>query len=105
MSMLLACALLAALPVSGDDGPTPAQIFEKRILPIFKSPQPSSCIDCHLSGVDLKNYILPSHEKTFLSLRDQGMIDLDRPGESRILRLIGMGENEGAKLIQAKVRK
>jgi mono/diheme cytochrome c family protein len=99
-----ALAILLAL-APGDDGPTPAQIFEKRILPIFKSPQPSSCIDCHLAGVDLKNYILPSHEKTFLSLRDQGMIDLAKPDDSRILRLIAMGENQGAALINDKVRK
>ena len=89
MKTLLAFTLLSALPAAalakaGDDGPTPAAIFEKRILPIFKSPQPSSCVDCHLAGVDLKNYILPSHEKTFLSLRDQGLIDLAKPDESRI---------------------
>src|SRR5213080_2142254 len=105
MKTTIAFALLAVLPAFGDDGPTPAQIFEKRILPIFKSPQPSSCVDCHLAGVDLKNYILPSHEKTFLSLRDQGMIDIAKPEESRILRLIAMGENQGAALINEKVRK
>jgi hypothetical protein len=100
----MVATLLLALLALGDD-PTPAQIFEKRILPIFKSPQPSSCVDCHLAGVDLKNYILPSHEKTFVSLRDQGMIDLAKPAESKILRLIGMGDNQGAALVNAKVRK
>ena len=56
--------------------------------------------------MDLKNYILPSHEKTFLSLRDQGLIDLDAPADSKILRLIAMGgsTNQGASLISAKVR-
>ena len=48
--------------------PTAAEIFEKRIQPIFKSPNPSSC-DCHLSGVDIKDYILPDAEKTYRSLR------------------------------------
>jgi hypothetical protein len=86
--------------------PTPQEVFEKRILPIFKSSDPSSCTQCHLAGVDLKNYILPSHEKTFLSLRDQGLINLDKPEESKILRLINMkeGENKGADLIHAKAR-
>jgi hypothetical protein len=87
--------------------PTDARtIFERRILPIFKSPNPSSCVECHLAGVDLKNYILPSHEKTFLSLRDQGLIDLENPADSKILRLIAMGgsTNQGASLISAKVR-
>ena len=90
-------------PAAAEDRPTPQQVFERRILPIFKSPDPSSCVQCHLSGVDLKNYILPSHEKTFVSLRDQGLIDLDRPDQSKILRLIKMGEEDrkGAALIRA----
>src|SRR5262245_57106413 len=57
-----------------DTAASPQEIFERRIVPIFKSPNPSSCTQCHLAGVDLKDYILPSHEKTFLSLRDQGLI-------------------------------
>jgi hypothetical protein len=89
------------------ENPTPAQVFERRILPIFKSPNPSSCTQCHLAGLDLKNYILPSHEKTFLSLRDQGLIDLDQPSNSKILRFIQMGEKdqEEAALIHEMVRK
>lgn len=76
-------------------------------MPIFRSPKPSSCVQCHLSSVDLKNYILPSQEKTFASLRDQGLIDLDHPDQSKILTLIGMGEKDldkGARLIHEKTR-
>jgi mono/diheme cytochrome c family protein len=103
MKTMLILALLAATARADDDA---ASLFEKRILPIFKSPNPSSCAQCHLAGVDLKNYILPSHEKTFLSLRDQGLIDLDQPAESKILRFISRGgENAGAALIQEKTRK
>jgi hypothetical protein len=80
--------------ISAPDEPTPQQVFDKRILPIFKSPDPSSCVQCHLAGVDLKNYILPSHEQTFVSLRDHGLIDLDRPEKSKILALIQMGEQD-----------
>jgi hypothetical protein len=82
-------------------------LFEQRIMPIFRSPQPSSCVQCHLASVDLKNYILPSPEKTFVSLRDQGLIDLGDPEKSKILTLIQMGEKDldrGAKLIHAKTR-
>jgi hypothetical protein len=91
---------------TSDEAASPQQVFEKRILPIFKSPDPSSCVQCHLAGVDLKNYILPSHEKTFVSLRDQGLIDLDKPEKSKILTLIRMGaeDNSGASLIHQKVR-
>ena len=72
--LFASAALFYVLPSAhANDQPTPEQVFEKRIMPIFKSPNPSSCTQCHLSGVDLKNYILPSSEKTFLSLRDQGL--------------------------------
>jgi hypothetical protein len=99
--------LSVAAGVSGaDDESKAADVFAKRILPLFKSPNPSSCMQCHLAGVDLKNYILPSHEKTFVSLRDLGLIDLEKPEGSKILRLINMGEtSKGAQLISDKVRK
>lgn len=100
MSALPALALLLAFA-----DPSPEQVFEKRIRPIFDSPNPSSCVQCHLAGVDLKHYIRPSHRETFLSLRDQGLVDLDRPEKSRILALITMGrEDAGAKLIHKQAR-
>jgi hypothetical protein len=106
-SLTIAVVLISSAAIHADDKTTPQQVFEKRILPIFKSPNPSSCVQCHLSGVDLKDYILPSHEKTFVSLRDQGLIDLDKPTDSQILKLINMREEDrkGAELIHEKVRK
>lgn len=88
---------------------TPKQLFEKRLMPIFKSPNPSSCVECHFSNVELKQYILPSHEQTFVSLRDQGLIDLEKPEESKILKFIKMGEeaqNRGGRaLVSPEVRR
>ncbi|MBX9626184.1 MAG: hypothetical protein K2X82_20465 [Gemmataceae bacterium] len=115
-ALLLLAALAAGCSRSGavNSPATPAEpaadartVFEKRILPIFKSPDPSSCVQCHLAGVDLKHYIRPSHEETFVSLRDQGLVDLDDPGKSKILALIQMGADDqaGAELIPAKTRK
>ena len=103
--LLNASIASAAEPGRGDD---PLELFNQRILPIFRSPEPSSCVQCHLAAVDLKNYILPSHEQTFVSLRDQGLIDVDRPEQSKILTLIRMGDadlDEGPKLIHAKMRR
>ncbi|MBM80853.1 MAG: hypothetical protein CMJ78_09690 [Planctomycetaceae bacterium] len=91
-----------------EEGSRSAELFEQRIMPIFRSSNPSSCIQCHLAAVDLKKYILPSHEKTFLSLRDKGLVDLENPAKSKILTLIRMGEkdrDEGARLIHAANRK
>ena len=109
---LLTAALLGAsggVAKSDDEGDlSPLALFDQRIMPIFKSPRPSSCVQCHLASVDLKNYILPSHEKTFVSLRDQGLINLDHPEKSKILTLIRMGNKDldkGARLIHEKTRK
>ena len=104
--LFLAITLTGATPPA-TAAETPQQLFERRIMPIFKSPNPSSCTECHLAGVDLKNYILPSHEQTFLSLRDQGLVDLKSPRDSKILRLISMQpeKNAGAALISEKVRR
>ena len=85
---------LSLLGFSVQAADTPESVFESRILPIFKSPNPSSCVQCHLASVDLKDYILPSAEKTFRSLRDQGLIDLDAPDKSKILALIAMGNRD-----------
>jgi hypothetical protein len=80
--LVLLRATLAPLTAAAAD---PVAVFEQRILPIFKSPNPSSCVRCHLAGVDLKHYVLPSAETTFRSLRDQGLIDLTNPEKSKIL--------------------
>ncbi len=92
--------------VSADE-PGPLELFEQRIMPIFKSPNPSSCLQCHLSAVDLKDYILPSSRDTFLALRDQELVDVKRPLDSKILQLINMGELDPdavATRIHAKTR-
>ncbi len=107
-------ALLLVVPASApaedksNEGLSAAELFDARIMPIFRSPNPSSCVQCHLSSVDLKNYILPSHEKTILSLRDQGLVNPDAPEKSKILTLIRMGDKDldkGAKLIHEKTRR
>jgi len=105
-AILLSAFLIPVSSVSAA-GPTAAEIFEQRIMPIFKSPNPSSCVQCHLAGVDLKNYILPDAEKTFRSLRDQKLIDLERPDKSKIIKLIekGKADAKAANAVSAKIRK
>ena len=106
MTRLTLLAALLVLPAVCAADPSPAQVFETRILPIFKSPNPSSCVQCHLAGVDLKDYILPSADQTFRSLRDQGLVDMANPERSKILTLISMGkEDPKAPAVHAKNRK
>ena len=104
-AMLVLVTIILPDNASSQDG-APGDIFEKRIIPIFKSPNPSSCIECHLAGVELKNYILPDSERTFRNLRDQGLIDLDAPEKSKILKLIQKGSDaKQGNAVQAGMRK
>lgn len=113
ISSFIAIWLLVSISAFGEDKveknvqPTPLELFDQRIMPIFRSAQPASCVQCHLAAVDLKDYILPSHEQTFASLRDQGLIDLTAPEKSKILGLIQMGEKDRDKesvLLHAETR-
>ena len=83
---------------------TAAALFEQRILPILQSPKPSSCVECHLSGVDLKDYLRPSQGETFAALRDAGLVDLIHPDQSKILVFIAR-QPEKASLISQQMRK
>lgn len=104
---LILVPLLSTAAYCADGAASAEEVFEQRIMPIFKSPNPSSCVQCHLASVDLKDYIRPSCEETFVALRAQGLIDLDSPEASKILTLIEMGESDAdktARLIHAKSR-
>lgn len=79
-------------------------VFEKRILPIFNAKKPSSCTECHLSGVELADYIQPTQEKTFASLVSAGLINIQDPDNSKILTFINR-RPEKPSLVTDEVRK
>ena len=89
--------------VVGQEKQSALAVFEKRILPIFQSAKPSSCSECHLSGVDLKDYIHADPQETFISLVEAGMIDVKKPNDSKILRFIQRTPDK-PNLITDKVR-
>ncbi len=74
------------------------EVFNRRILPIMRSSDASSCAECHLSGVDLRDYILDTPERTFIALRDRDLVDLQNPMQSRILEFIRMSKPESERL-------
>lgn len=103
--LFAAARLPGAAPASSRaSNPAPSRaVFERRILPIFRAKNPSTCSECHLSGVDLKDYIRPTEAATFAVLRDRGMLDVKRPENSRILKFIRMSRPE-TPLVTQKVR-
>jgi cytochrome c553 len=81
----LVIILQAQVAWAGDEA---LQVFERRILPILNSAKPSSCAECHLGGVDLKDYIRPSQSETFAALSAAGLIDQRQPRKSKLLEFI-----------------
>lgn len=78
-------------------------LFERRILPILQAKNPSSCSECHLSGVNLKQYIHPTEAETFAALRAGGLIDVKSPQKSKLLEFIAR-KPEKPSLVTDKIR-
>ena len=92
---------------TGDDASADDEalsIFKKRILPIFEAKKPSSCTECHLSGVELSDYIQPNQADTFASLVRAELIDVNSPDDSKLLQFIRR-RPEQPSLINETVRK
>lgn len=102
---LLGAALVTGAARPGTQAPAAASraVFARRILPLLRANNPSTCSECHLSGVDLKDYIRPTEAQTFAALRDRGMLDVRHPEESRILKFIRMSRPK-TPLVTRKVR-
>ena len=83
--LLLTGLLISSMTHAGDPA---GDLFTRRIVPILNSPNASSCSECHLSGVDLKNYIGETQQDTFASLKSAGLIDIVQPGQSKLLQFI-----------------
>lgn len=97
--LLLLSVLVSAANVSAGD------LFQDRILPLAKSPEHSSCTECHFSGVELKNYIQDSEQATFASLRDAGLIDTREPEKSKLLQFIARRPEKPSELTERVRRK
>ena len=80
-----------------------AEVFNRRILPILRSDEKSSCTECHFGGVELRNYIHEDQATTFAALRNEGLIDVEEPDESEILTFISRHADDTNPLL-AKVR-
>lgn len=79
-------------------------VFTRRILPIMNSAKPSSCAECHLSGVDLKDYIRADQAETFAALVKGGMIDPKQPKKSKLLEFISRTPAKPT-IVSAEIRK
>src|SRR5439155_18775230 len=101
-SMCLVMALVTCSFQAGADDSV-SDIFTRRILPLAKADKPSSCVECHVAGVDLSQYIRGDAASTFVALRSAGLVNAEQPEKSKLLELIARAPDKGDPVL-AKVR-
>lgn len=67
---------------------TPAEIYQRRVIPLLQSSKASSCSQCHLQGLKLDDFLTTDPKATFASLRSRGWINVEKPDESKFLEFI-----------------
>ena len=77
-------------------------LYEKRIEPLVNGSKPSSCNQCHLSGMDLSMYAKGTPCKTMACMKANEVVDFDDPEASEVLAQILQAEPQSA-LITEKV--
>ena len=104
LSRLVVVVLVVGLARVASAESKSLDVFTRRILPIMNSAKPSSCAECHLSGVDLKDYIRADQAETFAALVKGGLIDAKQPQKSKLLEFISRTPAKPT-IVSADVRK
>ncbi len=98
LSLLLASACGAAAVLAACSGQReggggacevePTRTFHDRIEPLLTDGRVSTCNQCHLSGVDLAAFARATPCETWACLREQGLVDVEAPDDSKVLAWI-----------------
>jgi hypothetical protein len=73
---------LSCDPISGQD------LFQRKIAPLLDEARPSSCNECHLTGLDLGSFVRETPCRTMACMAEQGLVDLAQPSDSLVLAWI-----------------
>jgi hypothetical protein len=98
-SLLLAVACAAAAALAACSGRSseadagacqvePTETFHDRIEPLLVDGKVSTCNQCHLAGVDLSVFARQTPCETWACLREQGLVDVADPENSKVLSWI-----------------
>ena len=70
-------------------------MYERRIAPLLTDDRPSTCNQCHLSGVDLSVFVQGTPCETMACMVELGIVDLQAPDDSLVLAWIDRAEPDG----------
>lgn len=76
-------------------------LYNRRIAPLLDDDRPSSCNRCHLSGIDLAQYIQTDACSTMVCMHSKGLVDFDEPSGSKVLDWISRGAPDSPGITEA----
>lgn len=68
------------------------ELYSHYVEPFVSGVVPSSCSQCHMTGIDISIYAQDNACDTMACMVDMGVVDLDQPSESEILDQILLGD-------------
>ncbi len=107
-TLIVLCLFLLQSPLPAQDSTnglsesrkSAADIYRTRIVPLLKSPEKSSCSECHMRGVELSDFLADDPQQTFVNLRARGWIDVEHPENSKLLEFIQRHSEDSSPLIK-----
>lgn len=81
------------------------EVFERYVEPLVTGGQPSSCNQCHLSGLDLSLFVQDTPCQSMACMVDQGIVDLDDPASSEVLAWIQRAEPESELITETVIQR
>jgi hypothetical protein len=85
---------------TGDDA---TALYARKIEPILKDDHPTSCNQCHLSGIDLSLFVRDTPCQTMACLRQLGLVDLESPASSKVLTWIERAKPQSTLITEAVI--
>lgn len=95
----LYCWILIALGGVSLQAQSPAEIYQRRVVPLLQSSKASSCSECHLQGVNLREFLTSDPNESFAALRARGWIDTEQPSKSKFLQFIAKKPEHSTELM------
>lgn len=81
-----------------------SDVYQKKIKPLVTKGQPSTCNQCHFSGVDLSMFVQESPCKSMACMVEKGMVDFKSPSLSSVMKWIDMAKPQSG-LITLQIQK
>ncbi len=69
-----------------------SELYTRYVEPFVSGTLPTSCSECHMTGIDMSMYAQDTACDTMACMMGQGVVDLDNPEGSALLSMIDMGD-------------